>query len=222
MTRLLIQQASWCCRPEPGRLGSPRRGSECPVIDQFSLSVHTGPGQRSGGNSPGGHSHCAMDSHLVQSPQEQASVGPGWPRVLASAFPPLTPLCVPAGLARKPRLPGSWPAFASRSRRAAVCTWWAVQRGGRGPGLGAGPLGSGSAVRSGGPCIACSAVSSWDSRATHGDREDEPTQEAWRAQGRPRRAGAGPAAHLSCSSGGFRRAWCVQPPARRLGRRLLD
>lgn len=57
--RLLIQQASWCCRPEPGRLGSPGRGSECPVIDQFSLSVHTGPGQRSGGNSPGGHSHCA-------------------------------------------------------------------------------------------------------------------------------------------------------------------
>lgn len=148
-----------------------------------------------------------MDSHLVHSPQEQASVGPGWPRVLASAFPPLTPLCVPAGLARKPRLPGSWPAFASRSRRAAVCTWWARPR----PRCRA--LGSGSAVRSGGPCIACSAVSSWDSRATHGDREDEPTQEAWRAQGRPRRAGAGPAAHRSCSSGGFRRAWCVQPPA---------
>lgn len=57
--RLLIQQASWCCRPEPGRLGSPRRGSECPVIDQFSLSVHAGPGQRSGGDGPGGHSHRA-------------------------------------------------------------------------------------------------------------------------------------------------------------------
>lgn len=57
--RLLIQQASWCRRAEPGRLGSPGRGSECRVIDQFSLSVHTGPGQRSGGDSPGGHGHRA-------------------------------------------------------------------------------------------------------------------------------------------------------------------
>lgn len=37
--------------PRPGRPGSPE-GSKCPVIDQFSLSVRTGPRQRSGGDRP--------------------------------------------------------------------------------------------------------------------------------------------------------------------------
>lgn len=139
------------------------------------------------------------------------------------AFPPLTPLRVPAGSACKPRLSGSRLAFPSRSQRAAVRTWWAVQGGGHGSELGAGPLGSRSAVGSGGPCFTCSAVSSWGSRAARGDCADELAR---RAQGRPGRAGAGPAragpaAHLPFSSfGSFRRAG--HPQACSSGKRLLD
>lgn len=44
-------------RAEGGR--ELRDGSKWPVIDQFSLSVRAGPGQRSGGDSPGGRSRCA-------------------------------------------------------------------------------------------------------------------------------------------------------------------
>lgn len=83
--RLLIQQASWCCCPEPGRLGSPGEGSKYPIIDQFSLSVHTGPRQRSGGDRPRWpQSLCC----LVQSPLEQLGLAgpvppPGTPAPLA-------------------------------------------------------------------------------------------------------------------------------------------
>lgn len=83
--RLLIQQASWCCGPERGRLGSPREGSKYPIIDQFSLSVRTGPGQRSGSDSPGGPCRSVhglpTDDRLARSSLDQAPAGP------------LSPLC---------------------------------------------------------------------------------------------------------------------------------
>lgn len=224
--RLLIQQASWCCRPEPGRLGSPGRGSECPVIDQFSLSVHTGPGQRSGGDSPGGHSHCARERRrmatLCKTLRSRCPADPAGPVPLRGTASPHPSLCacgisLQATAFRKPA------GLSHRSRRAAVRTWWAALGGGRGSGLGARPRGSASAVGSGGPCFTRSAVSSWGSRVACESREDELTQEAWRAQGRPGRAGAGPAragpaAHLTfSSSGGFRRAGRMQPCSSRLG-----
>lgn len=224
--RLLIQQASWCCRPEPGRLGSPGRGSECPVIDQFSLSVHTGPGQRSGGDSPGGHSHCARECRrmatLCKTLRSRCPADPAGPVPLRGIASPRPSPCacgisLQATAFRKPA------GLSHRSRRAAVRTWWAALGGGRGSGLGARPRGSASAVGSGGPCFTRSAVSSWGSRAACGSREDELTQEAWRAQGRPGRAGAGPAraglaARLTfSSSGGFRRAGRMQPCSSWLG-----
>lgn len=61
--RLLIQQLP----ARGGSLGSPGEGSKCPVIDQFSLSVCTGPRQRSGSDSPGGWSPVLT--------------GSGWPPV---------------------------------------------------------------------------------------------------------------------------------------------
>lgn len=63
--RLLIQLASWCCGPECREAGKPHEGSKYPIIDQFSLSVRAGPGQRSGGDNPGGWSSCLQAQKVL-------------------------------------------------------------------------------------------------------------------------------------------------------------
>lgn len=122
--RLLIQQASWCCRLEPGRLGSPGEGSQYPIIDQFSLSVRAGPGQRSGGDSPGG---CD-----------------GWPAALSKAFwHPWAWLALCLRLGRPLPFPSppvcgvSSKAMPLRKPTAVVATRWSVQGCGHCFGLGA-------------------------------------------------------------------------------------
>lgn len=60
--RLLIQRLPGAVAQNVGRLGSPGEGPKYSIIDQFSLSVRAGPGQRSGGDSPGGWS-LALAAH---------------------------------------------------------------------------------------------------------------------------------------------------------------
>lgn len=120
-------------RAEGGR--ELRDGSKWPVIDQFSLSVRAGPGQRSGGDSPGGRSRCAhgplTDGCLLPRPWERAPVGqlaPS-PHLGVPVAVPSVPVCGPASSRSRVLSPAS----------SCVCVQDVGRRAlGRGAGLGCG------------------------------------------------------------------------------------